>query len=170
MGLRSVTHSWYLRFFLYFDLVFPLAVAGVVLWVAHSQVGEAGIEKMVHGNRATVYGAIATLSGSLAGFNIALFTILHGITASLRFLRRNPQSIQIFQASIHTILAMGALCLLALAAMMFDRDTTPRIEFLYAILVLLPLATWKLGRTVRLMWRLVALSIKNHASSAEQTN
>ena len=162
--------SFWRRHFLGCELVLgvgmTLAFAGWVEW-AH---GMRSVNKVLAGQRSAVYGTVASLDGALLGFIIATAAIALSFAPSDRFtvLRESPHYKTLWHTLTSTIRFLGVATLLALAALLGDRDTGPNrlIMILCAgstLLAVLRLArsAWILEQTVK-----VVTSEPNPAGSA----
>ena len=163
----SATRRAYESHFLAIDWLVPalLGLAGVLL--LRLTVGDDGVQMMVAGNRAAVYGAAAGVAGSLLGFAIALIPITQGLLSleGLSATRRSRHAKDLFRAFLHTVFALAIVTVVAFAALLFDRDTDPRIVFQYGLGVLILVASWKLAMAIRVMWMVLELALSATAET-----
>ena len=150
--------------FLAFDVAIPVLVALAVLVGFRCAVGDEGIQQLVAGNRATVYGTIAAVAGSLLGFTITLIPITHAILSmpALRIVRESRYAPDLFIGTLHAVMALGVLCVIALVAMVVDRDASPQVALQYLAFVLVLAAAWKLAAAVRLMWLTLGVLLQSY--------
>lgn len=109
------------------------------------------IDAMLHGNRATAYGAVASVFGALLGFAITTFAIVLGYSQNERLQRVRDSAHyktlwKVFSASVR---ALTAATLAPLIAILFDRDGRP---LHWVGLVVVGAALLGLLRLVRCVW------------------
>jgi hypothetical protein len=85
------------------------------------------VNDILSGQRPAIYGTVASLDGALLGFIIATATIVLSFAPSDRFavLRNSVHYKTLWQTFTSTIRFLGLATLLALAALLGDRDTNP---------------------------------------------
>ncbi len=115
-----------------------------ILWLG----GGAVANRILAGNRATVYSTVASISGSLLGFIIAAVSIVIAYSTSNRLSLvsssgRYPELVRVFFGAIK---AFGLATVAALVALIVDRDATPAPVIL--CLCILAVA-WAVSRFLR---------------------
>jgi len=127
-----------------------LATCLFALWTENYG-GWTTVEKTLAGNRGAVYGAFASLFGSLLGFVIAAVAIVLGYAESdrLKIVRESGHYgtlWRVFTAGMH---ALGFATITALGALILDRDNSRCHPALYACVWGVSLAT---ARVIRSLW------------------
>lgn len=132
---------------------------GIWTQLAH---GQSVVDHLVSGQRSVVYGTLATLDGALLGFIIATTAIVLGFAPSERFeLLRNSAHYQtLWRTFTSTIRALGLATVVALVALLVDRDDQPNSLLMVLcagtmVLVVLRVArsVWALEGTIRVVTR-----------------
>ncbi len=115
--------------------------------------GQRMVDHLVGGQRSVVYGTLATLDGALLGFIIATTAIVLGFAPGDRFeLLRNSAHYQtLWRTFTSTIRALGLATVVALVALLVDRDNQPN-----SLLMVLCAGTTVLAalRVARSVWAL----------------
>lgn len=158
------------RHFLVASLILATAtVAGLVLW-SEKYGGKVVLMELLQGNRSAVYGALASMFGSLLGFVIAAVSIAVGFSGSERLdiVRNSKHYPELWNAFNHAIRALGLATLVALAALILDRDSKPFCLLSYAATWVTLLAALLLGRSVWVLEQLVAVVAAQRNPNAEK--
>lgn len=115
--------------------------------------GASLVEETLKGNRSAVYGALASIFGSLLGFTITAVSIVLGYVANdrLAIIRNSRHYTTLWKVFTSTIRALGLATIVALAALILDRDTAPNRLFLYFCVWASTLAVLRL---IRCLWAL----------------
>ena|SRR5437763_5703101 len=114
--------------FLGFGLI--LSILGGILftiWVFRFS-GSVVVESILHGNRSAVYGALASIYGSLLGFVITALSIIIGYSTNekFEFLRKSKHYPTLWKVLISTIRALSAATIVMVISLVFDRDGSPQ--------------------------------------------
>lgn len=119
--------------------------------------GRIVISDVLQGNRSAVYGAFATIFGSLLGFVITAVSIVLGFTTSERLgIVRNSKHYPALWASFtHTIKVLGIATILSLLALICDRDSHPLIIATYTEAYVVMLSVLLLCRSIWALERVV---------------
>ncbi len=82
---------------------------------------------LLSGNRATLYGTVASISGSLLGFVITATSIVIGFSATdrLAVVRERKQYPMLWRTFSATIRALALTTIVALLCLLLDRDAAP---------------------------------------------
>lgn len=103
------------------------------IWVLRFQ-GDKVVDAILTGNRATLYGTIATLSGTLLGFIIATLTIFVAVVSDVRLerVRKSAQYPTLWRTLTSAIRWLAVGTLIGLGSLVLDRDSGPTrwLEFL----------------------------------------
>ncbi len=144
-------------------LVFELAVAVVVsavfvIWV-EVWGGRSIVENALAGNRAQVYGVVASIFGALLGFAITTASIVLGFasTERLAVVRESPHYGTVWKVFVSAIRWIGVATLVALIGLIIDRDRDPEIVVLYASVLTALIASLRLMRCVWVLENVIEL-------------
>lgn len=141
-----------------------LTMLGGVLLVVWSEKygGKNVLGDLLKDNRSSLYGALADIFGSLLGFIIAAVSIAVGFSGSERLdvVRKSKHYPELWNAFNHAIRALGLATLIALAALLLDRDAKPFYLLSYATALATLLATLLLGRSIWVLEQLVIIVAK----------
>lgn len=168
-GQRSITplkllsvKSWYEKHFLGADLISSVIAGCLLALLLRHLFGDSGTESALKGNRSGVYAAVAGISGSLLGFTMAMIPLTRALLEieGMRTLRGSPHTPALFLAFVHALLALAILALIALSALLLDTEDKSRIIIPYTVLVFGIVVIWKLARSIRLMWTILALGMR----------
>lgn len=132
------------------DLMIAVLITGLItILYVWGPWGDA-IDKLLNGNRATLYGVIASIAGALLGFSITVTSIVLGIWQSprLKLVRQSPASPQVWQTFSATNHVLAIATGIALLCLVFDRDTSP-VRLLAGLLIIL------VGVTTARLWRTI---------------
>jgi hypothetical protein len=113
-------------------------------------------------NRATLYGTIASIFGSLLGFVITATSIVLGFSASdrLAVVRESAYYPMLWKTFSATIRALAFATVVALLCLLVDRDSAP-VPWLVVLLVLVTLlAVLRVARTIWVLEQIIMLVTK----------
>jgi len=145
--------------FLAFSLIVSaLCVAALVLWAERYQ-GRGALFETLKNNRSAVYGALASIFGSLLGFVITAVSIVVGFSASerLAIVRESKHYPALWTSFTHTIKVLGLATLTSLVALILDRDSNPMYVLTYVTMFTTILAILLICRSVWALENVVAL-------------
>ena len=113
----------------------------------------------LQGNRATLYGTIASIWGSLLGFVITSTSIVLGFSTSdrLAVVRESTEYPTLWKTFSSTIWALALATLVALACLVFDRDNSPSRWLAIPFAFVLLLALLRISRTIWALENIIAL-------------
>lgn len=102
-------------------------------------------------NRSDIYGAAATIFGSLLGFSIVLVSVVMTAVEAgrLRILRESDQYSTMWDAFLGTIKWLGAATIAALAALVLDRPGNPER---WLVVILFLTTVFSVARLLRSVW------------------
>jgi hypothetical protein len=153
--------SWWRKHFLFVELFIAIALTAILVVWSVRWGGHQVLLNLVKGNRAAIYGTVATLFGSLLGFSITAMSIVLGFTTSerLALLRSSSHYKDLWAVFTSAIRVLGITTVLALIGLIFDREAVQRP---YIFVVCVGLSTLCILRMARCLWvleRIVALLI-----------
>jgi hypothetical protein len=115
--------------------------------------GKPIVSELLKGNRSAIYGALATIFGSLLGFVITAVSIVLGFSTSdrLAFVRRSKHYPALWRSFTDAIRVLGVATLTTLAALIFDRDNYQSYNIVYIGFFF---STWAIVLLCRSIWAL----------------
>jgi len=121
--------------------------------------GACKIDLLLAGNRAAIYGALATIFGSLLGFVITAVSILVGVwgVEKLTILRESKHAADLWRIFTSTTKWVGLATLVSLAGLIGDRDVEPIHAIMYATMIIVLIGTVRLCRCIWALERVVAI-------------
>ncbi len=147
--LKAMAGYW-ARHFLGLELA-AAVLFGVMFgtWVKFAH-GERTVGEFLGGQRSTVYGAMVSLDGALLGFVIATTTIVLGFSSSEQFaiLRGSSHYRTLWRTFTSTIRVLGVTTLIAIAALLGDRDGKPNSLFMVLCAGTTILSVFRVSRSV----------------------
>lgn len=150
---------WWRKHFLLVELLIAIALTiMLVVWTARWD-GQEVLLNLVKGNRAAVYGTLASLFGSLLGFAITAMSIVLGFTASerLTLLRSSRHYKDLWAVFTSAIRVLGITTVAALIGMIFDREAVQRPYIFVACVGLSALCVFRIVRCLWVLERIVEL-------------
>ena len=141
------------RHFLIVEVVVALVLsAAFAVWYFQHGGADATC-KVLEGNRAAIYGAVASIFGSLLGFVITATSVVLGFSTSdkLAIVRESSEYPKLWKTFSSTIRTLALTTLVALVCLLFDKDTAP-VQWLVMPLVVTLLVS--LVRIMRIIWAL----------------
>lgn len=151
--------KWWRTHFLNVELGLAiLCGASFVAW-ANLCGGGAILEDTLKGNRGAVYGALASIFGSLLGFAITAVSIMVSFSTDnrltvLRESKHYPTLWKVFTATIRTL---GLATVVALFGLILDRDNHPINVVLYLTVFASVLAVLRLARCAWVLENVITL-------------
>jgi uncharacterized membrane protein len=151
---------WWRANFLVVELVIAIVLTtAFALWYSRSG-GELIVADVMRGNRAAIYGTLASILGSLLGFAITAISIILGFIPQERMavLRESAHYNDLWQTFMAAIRALALATVATLLGLVLDRDTSPIawLDHLCVFSILLSLfrvfrCVWILEKVIRLM-------------------
>lgn len=122
--------------------------------------GETAICALLKNNRATLYGTLASIFGSLLGFVITATSIVLGFSASdrLAVVRESAQYPMLWKTLSSTIHALAFATVAALLCLIFDRDSAPVSYLVVSLVLATTFAVLRVGRTIWVLEHIIMLS------------
>lgn len=159
--MSIVYPSWWRKHFLLVELLIAIALTAMLIIWSVSWGGHQVLLNLVKGNRATIYGALASLFGSLLGFSITAMSIILGFTSSdrLAILRSSSHYKDLWAVFTSAIRFLGITTVLALIGLVFDREAVQRPYIFIACVGLSGLCVLRMARCLWVLERIVAILI-----------
>ena len=149
--------KWWRKHFLSVELVIAAMItAGLTLWWRFG-FGARVLNSIVHGNRSSIYGTLASIFGSLLGFAITALSVVLGFSSSerLQVLRQSKYYGQLWAVFTSSIRVLGATTIAWLIALFFDRDSKARPLILVLCMGFSFLSVLRVARCVWVLERIV---------------
>ena len=133
--------------------------------------GERPTNLLLAGNRAPIYGTLASIFGSLLGFTIAAVSIILGYASTdrMEIVRKSKPYATLWRVFVAAMRALAFVTVVALAGLIFDRDAAPAPVILCLCVGTLTLAMLRLARCLWVFEQvihLVALPPKDERNQA----
>jgi hypothetical protein len=156
--MRTLVHWWKVHFLFAEFCVAVLIGVGFAAWVIWFG-GASFVAETLRGNRAAIYGTLASIFGSLLGFTITAVSIVLGYAANerLAIVRNSKHYPTLWKVFVAAIRALGIATMVALVALILDRDTAPAYFFLYVCVWSTSLAVLRLMRCLWVFEQVVVL-------------
>ena len=115
------------------------------------------LDKILEDNRSTLYGTLASVSGSLFGFAIAAVSIVLSFISRARFkrLREAASYPQLWHFFISAIWWLGISTIASILALIFDNDTNPVYIVSYVMVFLMIFIALQVATCVWLLQELL---------------
>lgn len=151
--------KWWRTNFLHVELGLALVCCLAFIGWAHFCGGGTIVDETLKGNRGAVYGALASIFGSLLGFAITAVSIVLGFStterlAVVRESKHYPTLWKVFTATIRTL---GLATVVALLGLILDRDSSPIKAVLYLTVFASILGALRLARCVWVLENVITL-------------
>lgn len=153
--------QWWRRNFLLSEFVLALLIGITFGWWVILHGGAAIVEPILHGNRGPVYGAIATIWGSLLGFVITAISVVLGLVnhERLTIIRESKHYAQLWRVFTAASKALAFATLGALTALIIDRDTEVNYYCLTICVWLSVLCIFRLARCMWVLERIIEILV-----------
>jgi hypothetical protein len=141
---------WRKRFLLYEGLVVLLLAGGFLGWLTLRAGSVEALNSVLHDNRGSVYGALASIFGSLLGFAITALSlaITFSQDAKMELVRRSEHYGTMWDVFTKSITALSFATLAALLGLVVDREHSPS-SWITALVV------WASLLSIARLWRCV---------------
>lgn len=153
--------QWRKKHLLLADAMLAWTAIGTVilfLWLQGASLSEQF--SVLDGNRASAYGAIASICGSLLGFILTAVSVIAAFVQMPRFsiLKQSGQYRYLFTVYFNTIWCLAAGTVLSLTGLIFDKDASPVVVITILNLFTLALVSIRLWRCIRLMSKMTLIA------------
>ncbi len=163
--MKNITRVYGAHFLRIEALLAVLATVCFALWLERFD-GFAAVQATLKGNRSAVYGALASVFGALFGFVVTAVAIVLGYAESERLavVRASQHYTTLWKVFVAGIHALALATLIALLALIFDRDSSPSKVLLYCCAFASVLALFRVARTVWMLEKVIFLVTKQRPS------
>ncbi len=133
----------------------------LVAWFCFHE-GESHVNALMQGNRANIYGTMATIAGSLLGFSVTTTSIMLGFSSSARLsvVRNSKHYPVLWKTCFQTIRYLGYLTVIALLCLIGDRDSAPVSWLVLPFFMSVGLSVVRLARMVWILERVIEIIVK----------
>ena len=151
--------QWWRTHFLIVELALAILLALAFFWWSHWHKGWAIIDATLDGNRAAVYGAMASIFGSLLGFVITAVSIVLGFSTfdRLAIVRTSEHYSDLWRIFTASIRCLALATIISLLGLIYDRDKAPCHTLMYLTVYAVVLATFRLGRCIWILEQIISL-------------
>jgi hypothetical protein len=150
------------RQFLRYELLLGMAGSAAFAYWCQRRNGLAIIEPILHGNRAAVYGTLASILGALLGFAITTISIVIAFSGErrLQMLAKTKHYQSLWRVLTSAVRWFGLATIAALSALLLDRDDRTAPIILYVCVLTLVLSLMRLTRSIWVLERLISILTK----------
>lgn len=119
------------------------------------------VNDLLDGSRAAIYGALATIFGSLLGFIITAVSIALGFSTSdrLAIVRDSKYYLQLWGVFISATRCLALATVASVVALVGDRDSAPIRWLTYSVLILSVLAVTRIARCIWVLENIVRIVV-----------
>lgn len=158
------------RHFLGVEAVIAVSPAvALAFWMGYE--GEGCVEELLHGNRSSIYRALASVSGTLLGFTLASASFALNAVSSprLEVLRNSRHYPALWQTFFQTTWFLGGLTIASLVCMIWDRDRGPTTWLVVPLVLFVCLCIVRLARTIWILERVIGIVTKPSPGSGSSS-
>lgn len=158
------------RNFLIYELITSILISILfIIWFNYFG-GVFVVSKFLSGNRPALYGTLASIFGSLLGFVITATSVVLGFSGSdsLAVVRESAQYPTLWKTFSATIRALAGATLVALACLLFDRDTAPAHYFVMLLVFATTLSVVRVARCIWALEKIIVLVTKKPIHNIDQ--
>ena len=141
--------GWWRKHFLHVEFALcSLITVAFMVW--HGSGGAVCLESFLKSNRAPIYGTLATIFGTLLGFIITAASIVLGFSGSgrMQVVRQSRHYPMLWKVFFSATRALGLATLVALVALIFDRDSNPISWLMFALFFCSMLVFFRVARAI----------------------
>ena len=153
--------------FLWCELVLSVLVGATVVVWGEAGGGWASIDQLLHGQRSALYGAFASIAGSLLGFVLATVSIVIGFASGPRMkrVRQSKHYPTLWRVFTSAIRVLGMATCVFLAGLVLDKDDDPSHLVLYGCIFVSVLAVLRVIRCIWVLEKVIALVVTQQEES-----
>lgn len=161
--------AFYRRNFLNVELVFAvIGVAAFVIW-AELFHGAPTLKELLNDRRDVLYGTAASIGASLLGFVLATTAIVIGYSQSarMRLVRTSPHYPTLWRIFVAAIRALSGLTVIAVAALILDRNDSPANLMVFLLAGIAILAALRLARCIWILEKVISVISRPEHNDAQ---
>jgi hypothetical protein len=154
--------AWWAQHFLLAEWGLAMVVSFSGIFWTERFSGISVMNALLQGNRGAIYGALASIFGSLLGFIITAVSIALAFSASekLTVLRDSKYYPQLWGVFLSATRCLATVTVAALVALIGDRDMAPIRWLTYAVWVLTVLSVARITRCIWVLENIVKIVTK----------
>lgn len=151
--------KWWARNFLFAEFILAAAIAVAFSVWSYRFGGLEVVSETIKDNRAAVYGALASILGSLLGFAITAESIVLGLSGSpeLSLIRDSDHYATLWKVFISAIRSLSLATAIAIVGLILDRESHPQFAILIANVFAASLATLRILRCIWVLENIVGV-------------
>lgn len=159
--MKLLPGFWRKHFLVVELIVGGLATGGLVLWCERYG-GWTHVADVLDNRRSAVYGVLASIFGSLLGFAIAAESIVLALSQHdrLEVVRKSDYYPMLWKVFISTIRMLGLATMIAVLALILDRDSSSFRILPYLVFFAMCLTLFRVARCVWVLENVVGLVAK----------
>ena len=152
---------WWRRHFLAAELAVAAAATLVLVCLVRYNRFACYLDSVVEVSHPFIYASLASICGSLLGFNLtAASIVLTGDSLRLRIVRRSEHYRTIWRVFGATARALAATTVLALAGLVIDQTGALSVPLLWSIVFAFLLSCLRIFRAVWVLGNVIALTAR----------
>jgi hypothetical protein len=148
------------------QIILAVALTAVVALTLGAGESDSRLGSLLGDDRATLYGTVAAVAGSLLGFVLAAATIILTVAGSAR-LKRVSESNRygdLWSVFLAATKGLGLVTVAALAALLFDRKDSPQPALTYGLFLLSLIASFQIATCIWILEKVTNLMVKERPS------
>jgi len=151
--------SWWREHFLWAEYGLAVFLSGLFWFWSACLDSNISVWPILEGNRGAIYGALASVFGSLLGFAITAVSIVIGFSGHERLavVRQSRHYKTIWKVFFSSIRTLGFATVIALVGLVIDRDRTPHQSVVYLCTFASLLAVLRIARCAWVLENIVGL-------------
>jgi hypothetical protein len=159
--MRLLPKFWQRHFLMVEAAIALLCSTAFAVWFLRYD-GASVTSCILQGNRAPFYGAMSSIFGSLLGFVITATSVVLGFSTSdrLAVVRESSEYPKLWKTFSSTIWSLALSTMIALACLLFDKDTAPTDWLLIPLFFSVLLSLLRIARTIWCLEQIISLVTK----------
>jgi len=154
--------KWWAANFLVLE--FWASVALSIIFVIWSEVIDKGhfVSMVFFGSREVLYGALATIFGSMLGFSITAASIVLGYSTSekLSIVKQSKHYQDLWNVFKSSMRILAFATIISLVGLVFDKDNNPVNFFLYLNLFAVAISFFRIARCIWVLGNIINIVTK----------
>lgn len=148
--------------FLAYELVASALVAGIGVLIIEFIWSRDDLLDVLNGSRQALYVAVASIAGALLGFTVTTVSIILVFAESprLHLVRESRHYETVFSVFFSAIKYLALATAWALVALLWDRETSPKVGVSYFALWTVVIAAFRLYRCVWVLENVIRLAVR----------